>query len=81
MKLVENFVDASVLSNDVISPEYHKGVPIVKVKSSPKRNIVFWEHIGASRFIRDTIDNKYMIPFNYTLPAASFGDLLNCHSA
>ena len=34
VELVKNFVDASVLSNDVISPEYQEGVPIVKVKGS-----------------------------------------------
>ena len=41
MELVKNFVDASVLSNDVISPEYQEGVPIVKVKGSLKRKIAF----------------------------------------
>ena len=55
MELVKNFVDASVLSNDVISPEYQEGVPIVKVKGSLKRSIAFWEPTGASRFICDTI--------------------------
>ena len=44
MELVENFVDASVLSYDVISPEYKEGVPIVKVKGSLKCNIAFWKH-------------------------------------
>jgi len=51
VELVENSVDASDLSSDVISPEYQEGVPIVKVKGSLKRNVPFWEHIGASRFI------------------------------
>ena len=31
LELVENSVDASDLSSDVISPEYQEGVPIVKV--------------------------------------------------
>ena len=64
---VENFVDVSVLSNDVISPEYQKGVPIVKVKGSLKRNIAFWEHIGTSRFIRGTIVDGYKIPRLFAL--------------
>ena len=46
----------------------------VKVKGSLKRNVAFWEHIGASRFIRDTIVDEYKIPFIYTPPAASFGN-------
>ena len=74
VELVENSVDASDLSSDVISPEYQEGVPIVKVKGSLKRNVAFWEHIGASRFIRDTIVYGYKIPFIYTPPAASFGN-------
>ena len=63
VELVENSVDASDLSSDVISPEYQEGVPIVKVKGSLKRNVAFWEHIGASRFIRDAIVYGYKIPF------------------
>ena len=74
VELVENSVDASDLSSDVISPEYQEGVPIVKVKGSLKRNVAFWEHIGASRFIRDTIVYGYKISFIYTPPAASFGN-------
>ena len=74
VKLVEYSVDAPDLSSDVISPEYQEGVPIVKVKGSLKRNVAFKEHIGASRFILDTIVNGYKIPFIYTLPAANFGN-------
>ena len=74
VELVENSVDASDLCSDVISPEYQKGVSIVKVKGSLKRNVAFWEHIGASRFIRDTIVYGYKIPVIYTPPAASFGN-------
>ena len=74
VELVENSVDAPDLSSDVISPEYQEGVPIVKVKGSLKRNVAFWEHIGASRFIRDTIVFGYKIPFIYTPPVASFGN-------
>ena len=62
------------LVNDVITPEYQEGVPIVKVKGSLKRNVAFWEHIGASRFIRDTIVFGYKIHFIYTPPPARFGN-------
>ena len=74
VELVEYPVGAPDLSSDVISPEYQEGVPIVKVKGSLKRNVAFWEQIGSSRFILDTIVNGYKIPFIYTLPAANFGD-------
>ncbi|PFX26398.1 hypothetical protein AWC38_SpisGene8944 [Stylophora pistillata] len=74
VELVKNSVDAPDLSGDVIRPEYQEGVPIVKVKGSLKRNVAFWEHIGASRFIRDTIVFGYKIPFIYNPPAASFGN-------
>ena len=75
VELVANFfLDAPDLSSDVIRPEYQEGVPIVKVKGSLKRNVAFWEHIGASRFILDTILYCYKIPCIYTPPAANFGD-------
>ena len=74
VELVENSVDASDLSGDLITPEYQGRVPVVKVKGNRKRNIAFWEQIGASRFIRDTILDGYKIPFIYTPPAASFGN-------
>ena len=63
VELVENSVEVSDLSTDVISPEYQEGVPIVKVKGSLKRNVFLCEHIGTSRFIRDTIVYRYKIPF------------------
>ena len=74
MEIVEYFVDAPDLSSDVISPEYQEGVPIVKVKGNLKRNVAFWEHIGPSRFILDTILYGYKIPCIYTPPAANFGN-------
>ena len=74
MELVEYSVDAPDLSCDVISLEYQEGVPIVKVKDSLKRNVAFWEHLRASRFILDTIVYGYKIPFICTLPAANFGN-------
>ena len=51
-----------------------EGVPIVKVKGSLRRNIAFWEHMGASRFIRDTIVDGNRIPFIYTPIVGSFGN-------
>ena len=51
-----------------------EGVPIVKVKGSLRRNIAFWEHMGASRFIRDTIVDGNRIPFIYTPNVGSFGN-------
>ena len=52
MELVENSVDASDLSGDLITPEYQGRVPVVKVKGNRKRNIAFWEQTGASRLLR-----------------------------
>ena len=72
LELVENSVDASDLSSDVISPEYQEGVPIVKVKGSLKSNIAVWEHIGASRFVRDTIVDGYKIPLLTIHPQRAF---------
>ena len=74
VELVENSIVAPNLSSDVLSPEYQEGVPIVTVKGSLKRKVAFWEHIGASCFIRNTIVSGYKIPFIYTPPAASFGN-------
>ena len=45
---------------------------MVKVKGNLKLNVAFWEHLGASRFIRDTIVDGYKIPFIYTPPSAHF---------
>ena len=74
VELAENSIVAPNLSSDVLSPEYQEEIPIVKVKGSLKRNVAFWEHIGASHFIRDFIISGYKIPFIYTPPAASFGN-------
>ena len=74
VELIENSVDASDLSSDVISPEYQEGVPTVKVKGSLKENVPFWEHIGASCFICNTVIDGYKIPFIYTPPTESFGN-------
>jgi len=47
-------------------------MPIVKVKENLMLNVAFWEHIGASYFIHDTILDGYKIPFIYTPPSAHF---------
>ena len=62
VELVENSVDASDLSGDLITPEYQGRLPVVNVKGNRKRNIAFWEQTGASRFIRNTILDGYKIP-------------------
>ena len=41
------------------------------IKGSLKRDVKFWEEIGASEFILETIKNVYIIPF-YETPAESF---------
>ena len=41
------------------------------VKGNLKRHIKFWEEIGASDFILETIRNGYIIPF-YESPEQSF---------
>ena len=46
--------------------------PIVKVKGNLKPNVAYWQHLGASRFIRDTIVDGYTIPFICTPPSAHF---------
>jgi len=64
VELVENSVDVPDLSSEELIPEYQEGVPIVKVKGSLLfATIAFWEHTGASRFIRDTIVYGYTFPF------------------
>ena len=56
----------------IASADYQDDTPIVKVKGNLKLNVAFWEHLGASRFIRNTIVDGYKIPFIYTPPSAHF---------
>ncbi|CAC5415666.1 unnamed protein product [Mytilus coruscus] len=42
------------------------------VKSSLSKNVAFWEHIGASKFIIITIKSGYMIPFMSLAPPMKF---------
>jgi len=49
-------------------------MPIVKVKGNLKLNVAFWEHISASCFIRDTISDRYKIPFIYTPSSTHFSN-------
>ena len=54
VELVKNFVDGSVLSNDVKVLNIRRECLLLKLKVV-KRNIAFWEPTGASRCICDTI--------------------------
>ena len=49
-----------------------KRLLVLKVKGRLKLNIAFWEHIGASLFIRQIILQGYKIPFIYTPAPAQF---------
>ena len=55
--VIRNFAESSdSLDNcSIASADYQDDTPIVKVKANLKLNVAFWEHLGASRFIRDTI--------------------------
>ena len=55
----------------IASADYQDDMPIVKVKGNLKLTVAFWEHLGASRFIRDTIVDGYKIPFIYTPPSGA----------
>ena len=72
--LNRNFAESSdSLDNCFIaSADYQEDTPIVKVKGNLKLNVAYWEHLGASRFVRDTIVDGYTIPFIYTPPSAHF---------
>ena len=72
--LNRNFAESSdSLDNCFIaSVDHQDDTPIVKVKGNLKLNVAYWEHLGASRFIRDTIVDGYTIPFIYTPPSANF---------
>ena len=56
-----------------ICPDYQEDVQIIAVKGRLGRNISFWEYIGASWFIRQTILEGYKIPFYFTPAPATFG--------
>ncbi|XP_068708176.1 uncharacterized protein [Montipora foliosa] len=72
--LTRNFAESSDPPDScfIASADYQDDTPIVKVKGNLKLNVAFWEHFGASRFIRDTIVDGYKIPFIYTPPSAHF---------
>ena len=71
-----NLLNLVTCLNDCDPVELVENYIVVRdlVQGSLKRNVAFWEHIGASRFIRDTIVYGYKIPFIYTPPAACFGN-------
>ena len=72
--LTRNFAESSdsLDSCFIASADYQDDTPIVKVKGNLKLNVAFWEHLGVSRFIHDTIVDGYKIPFIYTPPSAHF---------
>ena len=72
--LTRNFAESSDPFDScfIASADYQDDTPMVKVKGNLKLNVAFWEHLGASRFIRDTIVDGYKIPFIYTPPSAHF---------
>ena len=76
--LTRNFAESSDPFDScfIASADYQDDTPMVKVKGNLKLNVAFWEHLGASRFIRDTIVDGYKIPFIYTPPSAHFTN--NC---
>ena len=51
----------------------NKGSSLLGIKGSLKRNITFWENIGASALILDIISYGFKIPF-YTTPESSFSN-------
>ena len=57
-----------------ICPDYQEDVQNIAVKGRLRRNISFWEYIGASWFIRQTILEGYKIPFYFTPAPATFGN-------
>ena len=72
--LTRNFAESSD-SLDICfiaSADYQGDMPIVKVKGNLKLNVAFWEHLGVSHFICDTIVDGYKISFIYTPPSAHF---------
>ena len=72
VELTGNFAESSDSLDSCFSADYQDETPTVKVKGNLKLNVAFWEHIGASRFIRDTILDGYKIPFIHTPPSAHF---------
>ena len=76
VNLTCNFAESSdsLDSCFIAGADYQDETPIVKVKGNLKLNVAFWEHIGASRFIRDTILDGYKILFIYTPPSAHFSN-------
>ncbi|MEW8544359.1 MAG: reverse transcriptase domain-containing protein [Candidatus Thiodiazotropha sp.] len=51
--------------------EYEQGQKHIIVKGRLKKNITFWQDIGASAFVLDVIENGYKIPL-FSLPPQYF---------
>ena len=56
--------DLDHISLDSYFAEYFEGSSQVIVKGRLKANISFWQSIGASKFILDTLSFGYKIPFS-----------------
>ena len=56
---------------EIKEEEFFNDQSSVCIKGSLKRNVKFWEEIGASEFILETIKIGCIIPF-YETPAESF---------
>ena len=57
--------DFDHISLDSNFAEYFEGSSQVIVKGRLKANISFWQSIGASKFILDTLSFGYKIPFSH----------------
>ena len=69
MATVCNIPKGETNSSFLVHPS--SGVHTVKTVGS-HLNVAYWEHSGASCFIRDTNVNGYTIPFIHTPPSAHF---------
>lgn len=77
----DKYCDVDALSNnDCCNYEFTQDSPVeyeenckpVRVKGRLRSHINFWQHIGASKFILDTISRGYIIPFVTTPKRARF---------
>ena len=74
VELACNVAESSDTFDSCSGADYQGETPIVKVKGNLKLNVAFWEHIGASRSILDTILDGSKIPFIYSPPSAHFSN-------
>ena len=65
----EYYFDSERFTNDYY--EYEQGQKHIIVRGRLKKNIQFWQYIGASDFILDVIENGYKIPL-FSMPPKYF---------